>query len=204
MSPKPEDIYTALKVVKFLDLNKTRKNVVKLNARSIGKKPTRKALDMVRDKISSSKKARFSGVFGKIANPTSKWKPVQSALSRKYPKVHKMLFAYVKANAPPGFKFDCITVNHNLKCKKHVDSKNSPVSLITAVGNYTGGELCLQDPKSKKIKVCDTKNKFLLYNGKEWKHWNKTIKGDKYSIIAYYRYGKGKDNIPPTEPKWIK
>lgn len=204
MAPTSKQIYEALKGVKFIDLNKTRKNVKKLDARSIDKKPTRRALDMIRNKISSEKATRYSGVFGKTMNPTSKWRPVPSALSRKYPKIHKMLFSHVKAHAPKGFKFDCITVNHNVRCKKHTDSRNSPVSLITAVGNYNGGELCLQDPKTKKIQMFDTKNKFLLYNGKEWPHWNKPIKGDKYSIVAYYRYGKGRNNIPPTTPKIIR
>jgi len=204
ISATAKEIYEALKTVKFIDLNKTKKNTKRLDARNKSRKPTRKALDMVRNKISSEKGTRYSGVFGKTMNPTSKWRPVPSALSKKYPKINRMLFAYVKARAPPGFKFDCITINHNVKCKKHTDSRNSPVSLITSVGNYTGGELCIQDPKTKKIQAFDTKNRFLLYDGKSWPHWNKPIKGDKFSIVAYYRYGKGRNNIPPTTPKWIR
>ena len=45
--------------------------------------------------------------------------------------------------------------------------------------------------------------KCLLYDGKNWAHWNKPINGDKYSIVAYYRYGKGRKNIIPTEPTLV-
>ena len=160
MAPTSKQIYEALKTVKFIDLNKTRKNVKKLDARSPDKKPTRRALDMVRNKISSEKGTRYSGVFGKIMNPTSKWRPVPSALTRKYPKVNKMLFAYVKAHAPKGFKFDCITINHNVKCIKHTDSRNSPVSLITSVGNYSGGGYVYKILIQKKYKYLIQRTNF--------------------------------------------
>ncbi len=198
MTITSNEVYNALKKIKLIDLNKTSKDTKRLNKRK--KKPTRKALNMVRNKISSKDEPRYSGVFGKIMNPTSKWKPVKSALSKKYPKVHRLLFNYIKENAPKDFKFDCITINHNLKCTKHKDSRNSPVSLITAVGDYKGGELVLEDPNTGKTMTYNTKNKFLLYDGKNWAHWNKPIIGDKYSIVAYYRYGKGRKNIIPTEP----
>jgi len=201
-TPSPDEIYELLKTVKFIDLNKTVKNTTRLNART-GKKPKRKSLNMTRSKLSLKNKPRFSGVFGKTMNPTSKWKPVPSALSRKYPNIHKKLFSYVKAHVPPKFKFDCITINHNLKCTKHIDSKNAPISLITSVGAFTGGELMLENPRTKEKLMKDTRNKFLLYNGKEWYHWNKPIKGDKFSIVAYNRHGKNRDQIEATEPKWI-
>ena len=95
-TPSPDEIYELLKTVKFIDLNKTVKNTTRLNART-GKKPKRKSLNMTRSKLSLKNKPRFSGVFGKTMNPTSKWKPVPSALSRKYPNIHKKLFSYVKA-----------------------------------------------------------------------------------------------------------
>ena len=78
---------------------------------------------MLRDNVSKPVGTRFSGVFGKTISPKFGWKPMDSKLTRKYPHVHKLLFKYIKQNAPKGFRFDAITINHNLKCKKHVDKK---------------------------------------------------------------------------------
>ena len=199
-----KEIYEALKTVKLIDLNKTRKDTEKLNKRK-NRKTKHKALNMTRDNVSSLRGKKISGIFGKIANPTSNWKPVDSKLTRTYPKVHKLLFKYIKENAPKGFKFDSITINHNLKCKKHVDRKNAPVSFITAVGDFTGGELVIEDPKTKKTTTYVTKNKFLMYDGKTWRHWNNKINGDKYTVVAYNRHGKDRHEKKETfEPYYVK
>jgi hypothetical protein len=43
----------------------------------------------------------------------------------------------------PQFEFHQITINKNLKCKKHRDSHNKGESYIVGFGDYRGGELTL-------------------------------------------------------------
>lgn len=198
MSITPQEVYAALQQIKLLDLNRTRKDVARLARRKHRPNSKYKPLNMTRDNVSRAKGKRFSGVFGKIANPTTGWKPVTSRLSRLYPKVSKLLFNYVRQHAPRDFVFDSITINHNLQCKRHVDRKNAPISFITAVGDYKGGELVLEDPRTKRRKTCNTRHRFLMYDGKNWPHWNNLIRGDKYSIVAYNRYGKGRAKTDET------
>jgi hypothetical protein len=194
MTITPSDVYDALKTVKFIDLNKTRKDVNLLNSRKRKYNTRQKTLNMTRDNISSRRGTRFSGVFGKIANPMTLWKPADSRLTKRYPKISNLLFDYVRQNAPKDFVFDSITINHNIKCKRHVDRKNSPISFITSVGDFTGGELVIEDPKTKKRRAYNTKHRFLMYDGRNWAHWNNKIRGDKFSIIAYNRHGKGRSD----------
>ena len=198
----PEQVYEAIKGIKIIDLNKTRKDVKRLNSRP-NKTSKFKSFQSVRDNVSSSRGKRLSGVFGKISNPTSHWKPVDSRLTKMYPKASRLVFKYMKDRAPPGFKFDSITVNHNLKCKRHTDSKNAPASFITAVGDYTGGELMIEDPKTKKRIKYVTKNKFLVFNGKNYPHWNTAIKGDKYTLVAYNRHGSGRGTNDFFKPYYV-
>ena len=203
MGVSSTQVYEALKGIKIIDLNKTRKDVKRLNART-NRTSKYKSFQSVRDNVSSTRGKRLSGVFGKIANPTSNWKPVDSRLTRLYPKASKLVFKYMREHAPKGFTFDSITVNHNLKCKRHQDSKNAPASFITAVGDFTGGELMIENPKTKNRHKYITKNKFLVFNGKNYPHWNTPIHGDKFTLVAYNRHGSGRGDNHFFEPYYVK
>ena len=85
----------------------------------------------------------------------------------------------------PEFKYNCITLNHNLQCLPHRDSINNvrqSHSIILGFGDYTGGDL--------NIEGCDfnIKNNPLIFNGQRSTHATMDYEGDRWSVIYYYKY----------------
>lgn len=121
-------------------------------------------------------------VFGISQSPAWKWDVRASKMAQKYPAVDQLLRAHA-ARHFPWFEYTTITVNHNLKCKPHVDRGNAGTSIITSVGNFTGGELNIKHGSG--VERFDTRDRFLMYDGARWEHWNEPIVGDKYSIVYF-------------------
>jgi len=96
----------------------------------------------------------------------------------KYPKVFKHLKKIAEIYFPE-FSYDCITLNHNLKCAPHKDSNNRGYSYIVGFGNYTGGNLNV-DGKS-----VDIKYKPLTFNGKKQLHYTEDFEGDRWSAVFF-------------------
>lgn len=92
----------------------------------------------------------------------------------KYPELYQKL----KEFAPPGFSFNCITLNKNVVCEPHRDIYNKGLSYIIGLGDYTGGELVIEGQEH------NIKNHWLLFNGKKT-HWTKPFTGTRYSIVYY-------------------
>ena len=87
-----------------------------------------------------------SCVFGFVTSPRWAWDVRPSVMARKYPHIELMLREYAKEHIP-DFPYTTITVNHNLKCRKHLDTSNHGASAITSVGEFTGGELNIASGK---------------------------------------------------------
>ena len=49
----------------------------------------------------------------------------------------------------PEFKFTSIQYNKNHRAAKHRDAKNTGISYIVGLGDYTGGELTIFDENEK-------------------------------------------------------
>ena len=49
----------------------------------------------------------------------------------------------------PKFKFTSIQYNKNHRAARHRDAKNTGISYIVGLGNYTGGELTIFDENEK-------------------------------------------------------
>jgi len=80
--------------------------------------------------------------------------------------------------------FTTIQVNHNYECRPHIDGKNMGTSIIFAVGDYSGGELCIKI--NGKYEEYDIRNKPLLFNGSLYEHYVKPIKsGNRYSFVYF-------------------
>tara|TARA_R100000935_G_scaffold3669_2_gene9247 strand:+ start:1533 stop:2060 length:528 start_codon:yes stop_codon:yes gene_type:complete len=79
----------------------------------------------------------------------------------------------------PDFIYNTITLNHNSICKAHYDKLNKSPSLIIGLGEYTGGELIVENC------LFDIKNKPLIFNGGNSKHATNDFTGDRYSVIYY-------------------
>jgi FkbM family methyltransferase len=83
--------------------------------------------------------------------------------------------------------FSTITINRNVKCKPHKDTKNNGTTMIVGLGDYKGGELVINGTKH------DIHYKPLYFNGFLHEHYNEDWSGDRYTIM-FYSY-KGAWNI---------
>ena len=72
-----------------------------------------------------------------------------------------------------------ITINKDVTCYPHRDALNSGDQALLYLGDFTGGELVLEDGT-----VLSETRVWHRFNGKELLHWNLPHKGTKYSIIA--------------------
>jgi hypothetical protein len=81
--------------------------------------------------------------------------------------------------------FSSITVNVDYEAKKHLDFGNSGLSMIFALGSYTGGELCIN---GQDINI---KHQPLLFNGKTNLHLVRPITNQNYVEENGIRVNKG-------------
>ena len=109
--------------------------------------------------------------------------PQPSASSLRYPILERCLRSLVAA-CDPTFRFTNITVNHNLVCKPHRDTGNIGDSLIIGFGDYTGGQLAIDDAAGG-YRAVDIRNRFVRFNGAENKHWTLPFTGERYSAVFY-------------------
>ena len=111
----------------------------------------------------------------------------------------------------PNFRYTHITVNKNLRCKRHTDGGNAGLSYIAGFGNYIDGQLLIVEEdeqqstsansssssgcgttagsgatssKPKEYKL-DLKSKFVLFNGKTQPHETCAFSGDRYTLVYY-------------------
>ena len=96
----------------------------------------------------------------------------------KYPKVYKQL-KYIASVFFPDFKYDSITLNHNLKCEAHKDGNNVGESIIVGFGNYENGNLNIEGES------IDIKYKPYKFNGSEKTHYTEEWTGDRWSAVFY-------------------
>ena len=104
-----------------------------------------------------------------------------SANNDKYPYLFQLLTALADII---GFPCTTFCVNRNFQCKMHRDRVNEGDSVIVALGNYTGGELIIEDDNGVEH-MFNIKNKFLQFDGARYLHGTRPFQGERYSIIMY-------------------
>ena len=106
------------------------------------------------------------------------YKPGVSTLNLKKPKVWKALKAFADST---GFPYDSVQVNQDCVCGRHKDKHNTGDSYLVSFGDYTGGELVVED------EVYDCNKKPIVFNGAEREHWNNPLGQDsrKWSIVLF-------------------
>jgi hypothetical protein len=103
-----------------------------------------------------------------------------SANSKKYPEIYEEIIRVGNLICPKGFEFNSIQLNHNVVCPPHKDSKNVGDSVIVSFGDYTGGNLVIENV------IYDAKYQPLIFNGAELEHWNTLdLQGNKYSLVFF-------------------
>jgi hypothetical protein len=102
----------------------------------------------------------------------------------KEPELFKLVIEYGNAILPTGFEYSTITINKNLKAKKHIDGGNSGFGCITFLGDYTGGGLYVYDTNDNAT-LYDTHNKLIIFNGANLAHRTQPFKKTRYALIYY-------------------
>lgn len=108
--------------------------------------------------------------------------------NKKYPELFKAIVEYGNEILPTGFDYSVITVNKNLKAKKHIDGANDGLSCITFLGDYEKGGLYIYE--NGKPKLYDTKGVVIAFNGAMVAHRTEAFTGDRYALIFYKQVNK--------------
>ena len=98
-------------------------------------------------------------------------------------------------------EFDSIQVNFNEAMPPHKDKLNRGPSLCLAVGNFSGGELVIDEPSGRKLH--NIKGRLLRYNGHHTHSVNPFYPGpsgnpaERFSFVLYKRKS---DHLKPNTP----
>ena len=89
----------------------------------------------------------------------------------------------------PDFIWDSVQLTKNFQIERHIDSKNVGESVLIAMGDYVGGETCIEYEGD--VLEVDCRHCPIIFNGSECFHWVKPfIGGDRYSIVFFNLYKK--------------
>jgi len=111
-------------------------------------------------------KGRYNGIVG------------LSAFTKKHPDIYAELLRIGKLICP--FEFNSIFVNKNVVCPKHKDENNCGESLLISFGDYTGGNIVIDEV------VYDAFCRPIVFNGSQLEHYNTdNLVGTKYSLVYF-------------------
>jgi hypothetical protein len=103
--------------------------------------------------------------------------------TKEHPDIYEELMELGRKYA--DFPVTQIMLNKNYQTQKHKDSMNVGKSIIFSFGDYTGGELIMEDDQGKPH-VLKTHMNTVEMDGSKHFHWNKPItSGTKYSVIFF-------------------
>ena len=106
-----------------------------------------------------------------------------SSYSKKYPEVMTLFKEFINSHNQ-GFEFKSVYVNRNTVCKKHLDSKNTGISLLVGLGSYTCGETVLYDKDGLESKF-NINTHSLVFDGSKIEHSSEPFKGTRYSLVFF-------------------
>jgi hypothetical protein len=108
-----------------------------------------------------------------------------AANNARYPELLNAIIALGNQVVPKGWKYSAITLNHNVKAKKHKDGSNVGDSVIVAVGEFEGGGLYVYDPDGKNETLLDIKDNPYMFNGSIYPHKTQPFKGNRYTLVFF-------------------
>ena len=130
---------------------------------------------MVKDKDADYRYHHFAlGKVNRLDLPFGE-RQVESRHNKKHQKLLHLCDNLIK-KFHPDFKYTTIQINKNHLCPPHKDSNNSGMSYIIGLGDYTGGELVVDDIEY------DIHERFVQMDGHKI-HYTKPFQGERYSIV---------------------
>lgn len=159
-------------------------------AKNTSRRNVIRADDKATPRNNKNKPYCMSFIFGRnMKDPTGS----MSFWSTKYPKVYAELQALM-AKYDPSFRYTHITLNCNLRCKRHTDGGNAGPSYIAAFGRFSGGQLIVEPPGGGDAEtMLDCQSKFVKFNGKTQPHETAPFQGERFTLVYYTS-----DIVPPT------
>lgn len=115
--------------------------------------------------------------LGQVNRPYHKFKGYS-----KFTEQHPQLWKAIQDMADyldPKHRYTSVTINHNVSCKPHKDRRNDGTTMIIALGDHEGGELCIDGIDY------DINHKTHYFNGYLHEHYNKPFTGDRWSLMFY-------------------
>lgn len=100
--------------------------------------------------------------------------------TRKYNDLFILLVELGKKIIPSTMTFNAITINQNIKCKKHKDASNCGPSVFFTIGEYSGGGLYVED-----FLYENCNENITIFDGARKEHYTEEFNGDRYSFIFY-------------------
>lgn len=99
-----------------------------------------------------------------------------------YPELEKVFKEFQQLHFS-DFEYTSIQLNKNFKCPRHIDSKNVGESVLLCLGDYSGGELVIEEEDGDK--VIDNRNNMVKFNGSKYYHYVKDFVGTRYSLVWF-------------------
>lgn len=112
----------------------------------------------------------------------------------KFPKLYERIQQLISL-CKPDFEYTTIQVNKNVECQPHIDKNNVGNSYIIGLGNYTGGELIIEN------KYFNIKNRWKKFDG-HCAHWVAPFKGDRYTLYSYIQTTQQNINESQYNKEW--
>lgn len=109
--------------------------------------------------------------------------PVQSASTRAYPSLTRLLVRFAK-RCVPGIAFTSIQVNKNYMSALHVDKGNAGPSHIVGLGQYEGGGLWVWPRDSEEGAALDVRHTWQRFDGTR-PHCTLPYAGTRYTLIFF-------------------
>jgi len=123
-------------------------------------------------------------------SPTKSRKPVEgqknlyyTKLYAEHPELKSIIQEFCDLHCKERIAVDQIQINRNWWSPAHRDSGNVGESYIVGLGDYEGGETCVD--YETHIKKYNIKNTFTKFDGSKYLHWTNKFTGNRYSLVFY-------------------
>ena len=146
-------------------------------------------------KTAGDGRSQAFGIVGRRSLP-----PDYSRLCWNRPLLYKLLLDFAKEYV--DIPFTSITVNQNYRAAPHYDKNNSGNSFLVAFGDFTGGELVLEEGERKG--EYDIRHNPIKDDFSKVLHSVNGFEGERFSLVFYtFVHPRWKIDLPPASVREV-